>query len=78
MSWLIGKNKNFNSDVSGWNVEKCENMGKFEGDVSRWNVGNVRSMEGMFIGACKFNADLSGWNVEKCKENVNIFDGANK
>ena len=62
--------KDFNGDVSQWNVSNVKYMKqmfyccvKFNGDISQWDVSNVKNMRWMF-GACKkFNCDISGWDV---------------
>ena len=62
--------KNFNGDISMWDVSNVENMRwmfyqckKFNCDLSRWNVSNVKDMEGTFNRCGVFNCDLSKWNV---------------
>jgi hypothetical protein len=81
------RNKEFNEDISKWNVQnvKCmdfmfQGVDEFNGDLSNWNVQNVESMRFMFKGATKFNCDLSNWNAHTIKKLSNIkqmFDNCN-
>ncbi|GMH75925.1 hypothetical protein TrLO_g14919 [Triparma laevis f. longispina] len=69
--------KRFNDGISGWNVDRVENMGgmflgaeSFNQDLSGWNVEKCEDMAEMFLGAGNFNEDpvknwdLSGKNTE--------------
>ena len=54
--------KNFNGDLSKWNVSNVRNMEymfgyakKFNGDLSKWNVSNVTNMYDMFENARSFD-----------------------
>ena len=47
--------KNFNQNISKWNVLNVQNMSsmfycckKFNQDISKWNVSNVHNMNSMF------------------------------
>jgi surface protein len=83
-SWGFGNKifKDFNSDISLWNVSnvttmsymfnKCE---KFNGDISLWNVSNVTDMWCMFNTCEKFNCDLSQWNVSNVTNMYCMFEG---
>ena len=62
--------KNFDGDVSQWNVSNVTNMAhmfsgckKFNCDISRWDVSNVENMDLMFYGCEKFNQNLNSWDV---------------
>ena len=77
------RNKEFNEDISKWNVQnvKCmdsmfHGVDEFNGDLSNWNVQNVESMNYMFKDAAKFNCDLSKWNVKNVKCMDSMFQGA--
>jgi surface protein len=55
----------FDQDISGWNVEKVEDMtnmfahaSTFNRNLTAWNVANVKDMRGMFWAATSFNGDL--------------------
>ena len=77
--------KNFNANVSDWNVSKvedftscfagCEN---FNGDLSKWNVSKGSDFSGMFNNCKKFNSNIGGWDVSKAKSMSGMFDGATK
>ena len=56
--------KQFNDDISRWNVDQVENMyGMFYGaesfnqDLSSWNIEKSESIGEMFRGAENFNKD---------------------
>ena len=62
--------KNFNGDVSGWDVHNVTDMSymfcycqNFKGDVSGWDVRNVTNMYCMFNGCENFEGNVSGWDV---------------
>jgi surface protein len=74
--------KDFNGDISQWNVLNVKNMGrmfykckKFNCDISRWDVSNVTTMGCMFCDCVKFNCDLSGWNVSNVNDMLAMFFG---
>ena len=56
-------NRNFNGDISGWNVSNVKDMQNlftitiFNGDLSKWDVQNVENMENMFR-----SSDFTGEN----------------
>ena len=79
--------KNFNSDLSKWDVSKVDNIaamfsgcGKFNSYLSRWNVTQVSIMDSLFSNCVVFNSDLSRWDVgrvgsmRKLFHNARIFD----
>ena len=73
--------KDFNGDISQWNVSNVVNMcrmfygcKKFNGDLSRWNVSNVTDMGYMFNNCCEFNCDISRWNVSNVKNMKLMFN----
>jgi len=75
--------KNFNFDISSWNVVNITNMrdmfneaDAFTGNIGNWNVSNVETMQTMFYGANAFNTDISSWNVGKVENMRSMFDGA--
>jgi len=60
--------RNFNEDISGWDVENVTNMSymfsgcrTFNQDISEWNVSNVTNMSYMFYWNRAFNKDISKW-----------------
>ena len=68
--------KNFNGDMSRWNVSNVENMTEmfyycenFNCDISGWDVSNVKDMENMFYHCKKFNCNISRWDVSNV-ENI--------
>ena len=59
--------KNFNSDLSNWNVSGVEDMGfmfddceNFNCDLSKWDVSKVTNMEDMFDG-CNSLKNKPSW-----------------
>lgn len=72
MSYLFYKNKNFNDDISQWDVSNVTSMSwmfgfceEFNVDISNWDTKNVTFFNDMFHGTKNFNADLSKWDVSK-------------
>ena len=72
--------KNFNQDISYWDVSSVENMGYmfsgckiFNKDISYWNVSSVDNMKYMFSGCKIFNQDISYWNVSSVKNMTGMF-----
>jgi len=70
--------KEFNGDISKWNVSNVINMkamfygSKFNGNISNWNISNVENMNWMFSKA-SFNQDISKWDVSNVKSMYNMF-----
>ena len=55
MSFMFYNCKNFNSDISKWDVRKVkntsfmfENCTRFDCDLSKWDIRNIRDMRDMF------------------------------
>ena len=74
--WLYGDTifKDFNGDISLWNVSNVVNMSwmfydceKFNSDISQWDVSNVKNIYRMFAYCRTFTHDLSKWNVSNVK-----------
>ena len=76
--------KNFNGDISGWDVSNVTDMtacfyessytGEY-GGLDNWDVSNVVSMSGMFIRS-KFSDeynDISGWDVSNVVSMPGMF-----
>ena len=77
--------KNFNGDISLWNVSNVTNMyamfnrcEKFNCDLSDWDVSNVEDMGIMFNGCEKFNGDISRWDVSNVKTIAYMFHECKK
>ena len=73
--------KDFNGDVSMWNVSNVTNMyamfahcKKFNCNISHWNVSNVKTMRGMFFKCNAFNIDLSKWNMKHVEDIQSMFE----
>src|SRR5574344_2104428 len=70
--------KNFNGDISRWDVSNVRDMSFifscsiFNGDISEWDTHNVIYMKWMF--ACsRFNNDISLWNISNVKDMSHMF-----
>lgn len=73
-------NMQFNSDISGWNTSKLQNVvnmfaynAAFNQDISGWNTQSLRKIDLMMRDNTAFNQDLSGWDVSNVisgKDNV--------
>ena len=63
--------KDFNEDISNWNVSSAADMkhmfigaSSFNQDIGRWDVGSTADMNFMFEKAKSFNKDSTYWNVQ--------------
>ena len=87
MQGMFAGARNFNGDLSRWDVGSVRNMGsmfltarKFAGgDLSSWNTSKVTTMHGMFAcgdpspSANVFNGDVSTWDVSSVTDMTNMF-----
>lgn len=73
--------KNFNSDISQWDVSNIINMrgafdlSAFNQDISGWDVSQVLSMKSMFE-RTPFNQDISDWDVSNVITMNSMFQSA--
>ena len=72
--------KNFNVDISKWDVSNVTNMEgmfvgatAFNGDINEWDVSNVTNMKSMFQGSESFNQPLNDWNVSNVTDMSTMF-----
>ena len=72
--------KNFNGDISKWDVSNVTNMGymfydctPFNIDISNWDVSKVTDMQYMFYWCKSFNQDISNWNVSRVTNMYAMF-----
>ena len=84
MKKLFHEKRNFNDDISKWDVRNVTDMsymfsGKytakkklFDGDISGWNVSSVTNMGKMFS-RTPFNGDISEWNVSSVTHMEDMF-----
>ena len=77
--------KNFNGDISDWDVSNVTNMHgmfwgceHFNGDLSKWDVSNVKDMHNMFNCCVNFNGDISKWNVSNVESMAGMFETCTK
>ncbi len=75
--------KNFNQDISSWNVANVTSMSsmfrdstEFNQDISNWNVSNVTDLGFMFSGAESFNQDIGSWDVSNVTNMQSMFFAA--
>ena len=80
MKEMFFYDRNFNADITHWdvgNVTSMEEMFKdawaFNQDISYWDVSSVRGMSGMFDRAEAFNSNISGWDVSSVKNMSGMF-----
>jgi surface protein len=72
--------KNFNCDISNWDVSRVTNMKglffnaqSFNQDISNWNVSNVTNMNSLFLNTNEFNQDISKWDVSQVTDMTDMF-----
>ena len=77
---MFALTKNFNQDLSGWNVWKVKIMvgmfwaaEKFNGDISTWDTSSVENFGFMFEKAKKFNQLIGNWNTSKATYMAYMF-----
>ncbi len=80
---IFSSNKEFNQDISSWDVSSVTNMSYmftslrgFNQDISNWDVSNVTDMAWMFGDANAFNQNISNWNVSKVSSTQYMFSYA--
>ena len=72
--------RNFNGDISHWDVSFTTNMGyifsktPFNQDISKWDVSSVTNMENMFYES-QFNQPIGNWNVSSVTNMRAMFTG---
>lgn len=79
-------NMQFNSDISGWNTSKLQDVvgmfahnAAFNQDISGWNTQSLRRIDRMMSNNTAFNYDLSGWDVSNVISGKdNVGQGATK
>ena len=78
MSNLFNRFRDFNGDISKWDVSNVKFMiatfqnSEFNGDISKWDVSNVIYMGSMFKNS-EFNSDISDWNVSNVVDMYETF-----
>jgi len=78
-----GTYRNFNPDLSRWDVRHVTSMHRmfwdanaFNGDLSRWSVFHVTNMNRMFLGATAFEGEgLNRWAVNSVTDMESMFQG---
>ncbi len=77
--------KDFNQDISSWDVSNVTNMSQmfkfaysFNQDINRWDVSNVKDMSGMFNYASSFDQNIGSWDVSNVKNMNSMFCFATK
>ena len=82
MSNLFFDNRDFNEDISRWNVSNVVRMNStfngatsFNGDLSGWDVRQVRSMIDTFSCATSFDRQLGGaWSTSEAWNSEMFFN----
>tara|TARA_B110001469_G_C9538687_1_gene267589 strand:+ start:103 stop:870 length:768 start_codon:yes stop_codon:yes gene_type:complete len=74
--------KDFNEDISYWDVSSVTNMSfmfisctSFNQDISYWDVSSVTNMTLMFQDCTSFNQNLSYWDVSSVTNMTLMFSG---
>jgi surface protein len=80
MSRMFYRARNFNSNISNWNVSNVSDMSfmfyqadNFNGNLSNWNVSSVTNMEFMFTDNLIFNSNISMWDVSNVTQMNGMF-----
>jgi len=85
MSYLFENKKEFNQDISGWDVSHVTNMKlmffevkAFNQAIGDWNVSSVTNMNHMFgaiglLGEAAFNQSLEKWDVSNVTDMSAMF-----
>jgi surface protein len=75
--------KNFNEDITKWDISNVTNMdgmffgaSSFNQEIGEWNVSNVKSMGFMFATASSFDREIGEWNVSNVEYMSHMFDHA--
>jgi len=84
MDTMIYIAKDFNQDISDWDVSNVTNMSwmfsrtdNFNQDISGWDVSNVTRMDSMFRQSTAINQDLSDWDISSVTNMDDMFKNAN-
>jgi surface protein len=80
---MFYNNKNFNADISTWNVSSVNDMSsmfyhaeKFNQDIGSWDLSSVTDTSFMFNHALLFNQDITQWDVSSVEEMQLMFRSA--
>jgi hypothetical protein len=79
MKGLFGWYRNFNDDISTWDLNSVTDMSNmfldtpFNGDISRCDVSSVTNMKFMFRVTSSFTGDISGWQISDSCETNDMF-----
>ena len=83
MRSLFSNTKNFNHDISGWDISKVTDMSwmfsateAFNQDIGDWDTSNVTQARYIFANATSFNQDISKWDTSKITNMERMFVGA--
>ena len=83
VSRLFNAARNFNGDITGWDVSNVTDMrfmfsgaSAFDRDIGGWDVSNVTSMTAMFQQATSFDRELAAWDVSGVTDMTRMFEGA--
>ena len=83
MSKLFSGKKNFNQDISSWDISNVTTLEKifelcesFNQNIEIWDTQNVENFLMAFAGASSFNKPLNGWNLSNAKSILGMFYNA--
>ena len=83
LSGVFGSCRQFNGDISNWDVSNVTSLqytfydaGSFNQDLNNWDVSNVTNFEYTFAEAYAFNGDISNWNTSSAESMEDMFTDA--
>jgi surface protein len=83
MYGLFENNKEFNQDISTWDVSSVTDMKRmflsadsFNQPIGEWDVSSVTNMASLFAENDSFNQPIGGWNVSSVLDMRGMFEGA--
>ena len=82
LDYLFHQNRNFNADVSNWDVSRIKSMtftfaycDSFNQPMASWDVSNVINMGALFDGCVYFNQPVNNWKVDSVQDFGGVFRG---
>jgi surface protein len=84
MRGLFAENREFNGNLSGWDVSNVTVMSYMFSEATvftgkgleKWTTSSLEITKNMFEGATNFNADLGGWDVSGVEDMSSMFSQA--
>ena len=80
MAYMFSGDKNFNSDISNWDIHNVTNLSYtfedasvFNQPIGVWDTSNVTTMSRTFASAKEFNQPIGDWNTSKVTKTAYMF-----